>query len=58
MVSYLQYNKGVNVAMEFDPTSSVDTKKLNMWDEHTNELRLGMVFETKKHVQRVVKRVN
>lgn len=51
MVQHLQDSKEIEVTMEFDLTHIVGVEKFNVWDEYTKVLRLGMVFETKKHVQ-------
>lgn len=53
MVQHLQDSEEIEVTMEleFDPTHIVGVEKFNVWDEYTKVLRLGMVLETKKHVQ-------
>ncbi|XP_071938294.1 uncharacterized protein [Coffea arabica] len=51
----LRYEAGVDAALNYDPLDVGRVEKLKLWNEHTKDLELGQLFETKEHVKRAVK---
>ncbi|XP_027107591.1 uncharacterized protein [Coffea arabica] len=45
----------VSATLPFDGGNGGHAEHLNVWNEHTMDLRLGMLFDSKKHVSRAVK---